>query len=191
MNREINGILVAAVAWLCLALLVGATGHFRNVTPTGVAATVWGLTALALLMCWKAPRIREASADLDLRWLIALHLTRFVGIYFLVLGSRGVLNPGFARLAGVGDIIVAVGAVAILVTQGRDGAARRPYLLFLWNTFGLVDIIMVVFSAFRFGVADWASMAPLRELPLSLLPTFLVPLIIASHVLIYGRLRKL
>jgi hypothetical protein len=53
---------------------------------------------------------------------------------------------------------------------------------------GFVDIIFVVFSALRFGLRDWQSMHALRELPLSLLPTFLVPLIIVSHVLIFVRL---
>ena len=53
-----------------------------------------------------------------------------------------------------------------------------------------MDIVFVVCSALRLGLHDWGSMAPLRELPLSLLPTFLVPLIITSHVLIFARMRK-
>jgi hypothetical protein len=57
--------------------------------------------------------------------------------------------------------------------------------LLTWNTLGLIDIVFVVFSARRFGLQDWQSMRALRELPLSLLPTFLVPLIVASHVLIF------
>jgi len=64
------------------------------------------------------------------------------------------------------------------------------YFLVLWNTLGLIDIIFVVSSALRFGLKDWQSMHALRELPLSLLPTFLVPLIIASHVLIFVRLTR-
>jgi hypothetical protein len=63
-------------------------------------------------------------------------------------------------------------------------------LLLIWNTLGFVDIILVVFSALRFGLRDWQSMHALRELPLSLLPTFLVPLIIASHILIFVRLAR-
>ena len=63
-------------------------------------------------------------------------------------------------------------------------------LLLIWNTIGLIDIIFVVFSALRFGLQDWQSMHALRELPLSLLPTFLVPLIIASHLLIFVRLAR-
>jgi hypothetical protein len=63
-------------------------------------------------------------------------------------------------------------------------------LSLIWNTFGLIDIVLVVFSALRFGLKDWQAMHVLRDLPLSLLPTFLVPLIIASHVLIFVRLTR-
>src|SRR4030095_12248037 len=63
-------------------------------------------------------------------------------------------------------------------------------LLLIWNTLGLIDIIFVVFSALRFGLVDWRWSHPLRELPLSLLPTFLVPLVIASRVLIFARLAR-
>ncbi|PYJ23155.1 MAG: hypothetical protein DME99_03640, partial [Verrucomicrobia bacterium] len=63
-------------------------------------------------------------------------------------------------------------------------------LLVVWNTIGLIDIVFVVFSALRFGLRDWQSMHALRELPLSLLPMFLVPLIIASHVLIFFRVAQ-
>jgi hypothetical protein len=52
----------------------------------------------------------------------------------------------------------------------------------------MLDIFLVVILALRIGLADWRSMAPLRTFPLSLLPTFFVPLIIASHILIFVRL---
>jgi len=48
----------------------------------------------------------------------------------------------------------------------------------------------VVVTAARLGVADPESMAALLQLPLSLLPTFLVPLIIASHVVLGVRLAR-
>jgi hypothetical protein len=83
--------------------------------------------------------------------------------------------------------VVAVLALAVL------GATRTEFakkLLLIWNTIGLIDIIFVVFSALRFGLKNWQSMHALRELPLSLLPMFLVPLIIASHVLIFVRLAR-
>jgi hypothetical protein len=94
---------------------------------------------------------------------------------------------GFARTAGWGDIVVAGLAVAVVSAMRTEFAKK---LLLTWNTLGLIDIILVVFNALRFGLQDWQAMHALRELPLSLLPTFLVPIIIALHVLIFVRLAR-
>jgi hypothetical protein len=124
--------------------------------------------------------------NIDLRRLVLFHLARlFAGAYFLVLCQRGQLPCAFARPAGWGDIVI--GALALAVVAAMRTKFVKTLLL-IWNTTGLIDIILVVSSALRFGLKDWQSMHALRELPLSLLPTFLVPLIIASHVLIFVRL---
>jgi hypothetical protein len=179
-------VILVLLGWLCFA--VGLSGWFHDATAPAVAATVWTLTALVLLACWKIGPIKAFALNVDLRWLVLFHVTRFfAGVYFLVLCQRGQLPCGFARPAGWGDIVVAVLALAVL------GATRTHFaktLFLTWNTLGLIDIIFVVFSALRFGLKDWQSMHALRELPLSLLPTFLVPLIIASHVLIFVRLAR-
>jgi len=172
-------------AWFCFAIAIGVAGSFRNATAPIVALTVWGLAALVLLVCWKIPLFRNWIATVDLRTLIAVHLVRFVGIYFLILGARGRLPSGFAQPAGVGDIIIAVGAVILLAVPKMPSWL---VVLRIWNFFGFIDIVFVAFNALRFGLQDWQSMVALRELPLSLLPTFFVPLIIASHILIFVRL---
>jgi hypothetical protein len=172
------------LAWLCFA--VGLAGWLHNASAPAVAATVWTLTALVLLACWKIGPIRVWVLNVDLRCLVLFHLTRlFAGAYFLVLCQRAQLPCAFATSAGWGDIIIAVLTLAIVAAMRTEFAKT---LLLIWNTIGLLDIILVVFSALRFGLMDWQSMRALRELPLSLLPTFLVPLIIASHVLIFIRL---
>ena len=172
------------LGWLCFA--VGLVGWFHNASAPAVAATVWMLTALALIACWKIGPIRVWALNVDLRWLVLFHLLRLVaGVYFLVLCQRATLPCAFAMRAGWGDIIVAVLTLAVVAAMRTEFAKT---LLLIWNTTGLIDIIFVVFNALRFGLTDWQSMQALRELPLSLLPTFLVPLIIASHVLIFIRL---
>jgi hypothetical protein len=174
------------LGWLCFA--VGLSGWLHDASAQAVAAIVWTLTALALFACWKISPIRVWTLNIDLRWLVLFHVTRlFAGAYFLLLCQRGQLPCGFARTAGWGDIVIAVLAVAVV------GAIRIEFakpLLLTWNTLGLIDIIFVVFSALRFGLKDWQSMHALRELPLSLLPTFLVPIVITSHVLIFVRLAR-
>jgi len=180
-NRVVTLVLLG---WLCFA--VGLAGWFQNASALAVAATVWTLTALILFACWKVRTIRACVLNIDLRWLVLLHLTRlFAGAYFLVLCQSSQLPCAFARPAGWGDIVVAVLALAVV------GAMRTQFaktFLLSWNTLGLIDIVFVVSSALRFGLKDWQSMHALRELPLSLLPTFLVPLIIASQVFIFVRL---
>jgi len=185
MKEQTKPIIFALLGWFCFALAVGVSGKFHYASAPGVAATVWTLTAVALVAGWKIRTIRGCLTNIDLRWLIAVHLTRFVGIYFLVLGNRGDLPEGFAKPAGIGDIAIAIAAgFLVLVPQ-----LRGRKILLIWNTLGLLDIVFVAFSALRFGLKDWQSMAPLRALPLSLLPTFIVPLVIVSHVLIFVRVK--
>jgi hypothetical protein len=172
------------LGWLCFA--VGLAGWFHNASAPALAATVWTLTALALIACWKIGPIGVWALNVDLRWLVLFHLLRLVaGVYFLVLCQRATLPCAFAMRAGWGDIIVSILTLAVVAVMRTEFAKT---LLLIWNTIGLLDIIFVVFSALRFGLTDWQSMQALRELPLSLLPTFLVPLIIASHVLIFIRI---
>ena len=173
--------------WLLLAFVVGGTGWLRPAPAPVIAVTVAVLTASALVACRKIDAISQWLGAVDLRTLVSLHLTRFVGIYFLVLAHRGELNPAFARPAGFGDCIVAAGALLLLIFwRHLNGNA----LLLIWNTFGLLDILLVVVLALRVGLQNWISMSPLRELPLSLLPTFLVPLIIVSHIFIFMKVAR-
>jgi hypothetical protein len=174
-------------AWICIAAGAGIAGWLERANAPVVAAIVWILTALALLACWKVPTLKRWTMKVELRWLVLLHLTRFVGFYFFLLSSRGELPFAFAAPVGWGDIIVA--ALAVLLLALSD--ARNWSMLIIWNTIGLTDILFAVMTALRFGLEDWRSMHALREFPLSLLPTFLVPLIIVSHVLIFFRAARL
>ena len=187
MKREVKFVSFVLAAWLCFALAVGVAGWFQPASAPVVALTVWTLTGLVLLACWKVDPISTWAATVDLRWLGLLHITRLVGFYFLILCQRGELPCAFAAPVGIGDNTIAAAAVVILLIP-KFLTSRR--LLLIWNSAGLVDIVFVVFAALRAGLRDWPSMAPLRQLPLGLLPTFIVPLIVASHVLIFVRLGR-
>ena len=117
-----------------------------------------------------------------------LHVTRFVGFYFLALYRRGELPYAFAVPGGYGDIAVAI--LALLVVFLPLDPARRTRFLTIWNVIGLTDIMLVVATAIRLNLADASQMRTLLHLPLSLQPTFLVPLIIATHVMIFARLAR-
>lgn len=182
-----KSVLLILGAWICLAAGVGIAGWVESANAMGVAGIIWILTALVLFACWKVSTLQKWVMTVDLRWLVLLHLTRFVGIYFFLLCSRGELPFAFAAPAGWGDIAVASLAVLLLALSN----ARNWTMLIVWNTIGLTDILFVVMTALRLGLEDWRPMHALREFPLSLLPTLLVPLIIVSHVLIFFRAAKL
>ena len=174
--------------WLIAALIAGRFELLKPWPLPAVQAVLFGLTALLLLGCLRLPRLRDWINGLDLRALVAFHLTRFVGVYFLILYRRGELPRDFAVKGGLGDILVASFALLICVVPLREALRRRA--ITIWNVVGFLDIMMVVFYAARHGLAGNVQMKLLTVLPLSLLPTFIVPVIIASHLLIFLRLRR-
>lgn len=173
--------------WFTLALLLGASGRLTPLRPPVPQLVLVGLTVALIAAGVLIPGFRVWLAGLNLRQIVAIHITRFVGIYLLVLYGRGELPYAFAVPGGWGDIAVATGALG-LVLLVPDLASHRGWVM-VWNVAGTVDILAVVATAARLALADPDSMAALLRLPLSLLPTFLVPVIIASHVLLFTRLR--
>jgi hypothetical protein len=125
----------------------------------------------------------------DLRALVLFHLTRFVGFYFLVLHARGELPWAFAVPGGWGDnVVAATGLLLVMLVRPDRPGGRRAYLV--WNVVGLLDILAVVLTAARLAFGDPESMRALLQLPLSLLLTFVVPIIIVTHVWMLGRLAR-
>jgi hypothetical protein len=81
-------------------------------------------------------------------------------------------------------VAVVVGAVILFVSPHL---AIAPWVYGLWNTLGLLDILHVVTDAGRNATAESASMRQLLEPPFVLLPLFVVPILIASHIWLYER----
>lgn len=187
MNRVPVQVLIALGVWFLAAIVAGATGWVAQLRAPGPQVLIFGLVALLLgaTLVWRPLRIWLGA--LDIRLLVLLHATRFVGVYFLLLYSRGLLPWSFAVPGGIGDIVVAAFAVILCFWVNPETPfGRKGYVI--WNAFGLLDILFVISTAARLGYRDMDSLRPLLQLPLSLLPTFLVPLILFTHVLLLVRL---
>ena len=180
-----KAVAICLAIWLVLALLVGQAHLLQQLPPPAVPGMIFGLTALLLLVFLKNATLRRWLLALDVRVLVLLHVTRLVGIYFLVLYARGELPYDFAVKGGWGDIFVAVTALFVVLLPRTPQRRALP----VWNILGLLDILFVVTSGARLIVQQPGSLQALTVLPLSLLPTFLVPLIIASHIAIFVKLR--
>ena len=176
---------VVLSVWLVIASLAAATGSLARspVPPPGIALL---LTGAVLLVLWSSRAAREPVRRLGARPLVAFHLTRLVaGVYFLALYRQGLLPREFAVVAGWGDILVGIGAIVVLWVCVPIRTNRQRQGLLLWNTLGLIDILLVLANGMRLFMRDAGLGGTFTGLPLALLPTFVVPIVITSHLLLF------
>lgn len=188
-----TGRVVAAVLglWLLVAIAIGASGGFYGTSTPIIGATNGLLVSLSLLAVFFVRALRGWVREIPLRWLVLFHTVRFVGIAFLVLHAQGAIPAAFAITAGWGDIAVAVSAIIVAVWALPIVSRFRWWTVLAWNVFGLFDILFVLRTGIGLGIADPAEMVWITAFPWSLIPTFIVPLVLVTHVLIFVRLRRL
>lgn len=185
-RRTHTPVLIALALWFVLAAVVGAAG-LLGALPVPPPALAVGLALIVLLIIGLAPAAREAVRGLGLRALVAFHLTRIlIGAYFLLLYSQGSLPAAFAVPAGIGDILVGLGAVLVLWRALPVRTPTQRFGLILWNVIGLVDILGVLANAARLLLGDTTLGAGFLHLPLALLPTFVVPCVLITHALLFA-----
>ena len=182
MNRAV---LAGAVLWLVVAIVLGASGALRGLPPSTLVVLVVSLVIVLLVASWTVAPLRRFVRDVDLRLLAGFHLLRFAGLHFVILGARGLLPGLFVIAAGYGNLAVAALAVLLLAFLPPGSPRTRPWWLG-WNLVGLAVAVTVgiVVLAIGRGLPD----PLLRVLPWSLLPSFVAPIAVASHVWMLVRL---
>ena len=178
-------IVVVLSAWFGLATTAILLGALQRVFPPVVLMT---LLATCLILVATVRSLRESLMRMNLKLLLLPHLIRFVGLAFLVMVNRGVLPEEF-RSIGWGDLIAAIGAsILLLGPPVATGRWRSAWIA--WNAFGLTDMLILLGTAVRLGTRAPQAFEIFRHLPMGLLPTFFVPLIITSHLVIFARLLR-
>jgi hypothetical protein len=136
---------------------------------------------------------RQFVSSLDLRLLTAAQTFRVVGIVFVLLYYRGALPGAFALPAGWGDFAIGVTA-PLLAWYWRPPFPRGLFLA--WNVLGSLDLVLavtlgVLSSATPVGVlAGDVTTRLMGQFPLSLIPTFFVPLLLILHLISLIRVGK-
>src|SRR5258708_33653286 len=123
------------------------------------------------------------------RTLTFVHSWRIAGFTFLALYAAGLLPGVFALPAGWGDI--AIGATAPLAALKLANFSRRRGFI-LWQILGIFDLVTAVTlgTTARWISPNEVATALMTVLPLSLIPTFAVPLFIVLHVLCIAQARQ-
>ena len=188
---------LALLVWL-VAAIVGATTGLVNrpgQPPVILLSFIVVPIALGVVSYRLSPSLRAWTDRLSLTWMVGLHTWRFVGFGFVAAWLFGKLPGGFAIPEGLGDAVAAAGAVALLPSL-RRGTVSGTWLL-VWNTFGLVDLLSalmvgVFYSNGPLGVLSRGGITTelMVTFPVSLIPTFLVPLFILLHLLTFARLAR-
>jgi hypothetical protein len=182
-------LLVVAVAWFGAAIALGLSGLLGR-APYLVPFFTFGAITTGIVVYRRGGELRRLAHQIELRWLIFVHALRApLGALILLDMARGVMPALFARRAGPGDI--AVGALALIAAAAVPATttARRAFVA-AWCVLGLADIALAFGTAqYLIFVARDPRVAIIGELPYTLLPAFVVPVMVLTQLLILLRLR--
>jgi hypothetical protein len=187
-----NRVWLGLAGWFCVALSLAALGLLERLPVFVIPLFIWTPVFLIALSSWRFQGLRQALVAIPLPALVGFHFIRAViGAAFLIYEAYGLLTPRFALPAGYGDIAVGLLAIPIAFRYARRGDAGSRRLVFVWNLFGLLDILITIVGAQRilfFGEGRPALRA-FFLFPNQLIPLFVVPLVLLTHGLIALRTR--
>ena len=194
-SRAIRVTIVTA-AWLAAIVVLGMADVFGRVGTPLVAVAVIAPVVIGALVAARVPSLRVLTFETPVAILVAIHAGRVLGAFFIALHGDGRLPATFARSAGWGDIVVAILALPVVWLAARRAPFWRATVL-LWNVVAFIDLV----SAVTLGIGS-APGTPLRfifeeavpgtinTLPWILIPGFLVPVYLLTHLAVFAQLAR-
>jgi hypothetical protein len=181
-------------AWFATVVVLGGAGVFAELGTPAVGLAVLGPVVIGALSVRRVPWLRTLAFETPIATLVAIHAGRLLGGFFLALHAEGRLPATFARTAGWGDIAVAVVALPVAWMAARRAPHWRGAVL-LWNAAAFIDLLTAVTlgigsaqeGRLRFIVED-AVPGTINALPWILIPAFLVPIYLLTHLAVFARL---
>lgn len=151
------------------------------ILPTSM---VMAIITWSLIFAWYVhPSLRNRTFVAAMRPLLLLNSFRYIGLMFLIPGvTAEALDMRFAWPAAYGDLLAALLALAAL---GALHVHRLGGYVAVWvfNIWGLADLLNAVARGIMFtpdgalGATFW-------------IPSLIVPLLLVTHIYIFGRLLK-
>lgn len=183
--------------WFVIAAWLGANGVFaaepgRIAPALPIAVVLPGAGFLAA--CAVFPAVRQWALSLDPALVVGLQAWRVVGLMFVFFWMSGMLPAVFAIPAGFGDFAVGVIATFAAVAVARGTAPGLP-LARLVLVAGLLDLVIAVATGTMsnpgqlLAPATGPTSQPMSQLPLSLVPTALVPWFVILHLISWMHIR--
>jgi hypothetical protein len=180
------------LAWLLFSITASARHLYVNAPskppiPIGLAASI----PIALFLLWFAAstEFRQFTKSLSPRVLTLVQSWRIGGFVFLILYARHALPGLFALPAGLGDMLI--GATAATVAVRWANPERRSSFIG-WQVLGIADLVIAVAMGTLSGFIhpEGVTTGAMTVLPLSLIPTFAVPLLLILHIVCIASARE-
>lgn len=183
------------IVWLATSITASKLSIFHAAPKYGMLPLIsLGLAvvlpvAFFLLGFGFSRRFRQFALSLNSTALTIAETWRIVGITFVALEVFHILPGVFAEPAGWGDFLIGVTAPFVALYWARPGH-KKAFLA--WNIFGVLDLV----NAVALGVLSSTAVGALRPsvstdamtvLPLSLVPTFAVPLLLIVHFILIAQ----
>ncbi len=191
----IGSIMIFFGAYIFYVVLAGQKGLFQQAMfpPKILLFTTLPYALFLFFVVIKLPLAQKIIEKTKLSELIGLHIFRLVGSTFIFLGIYDALPKHFAYLAGIGDVLAALSSIFVVYALKKEKPFAKK-LAYVWNVFGLADILMTAVLA---NVLTKISMDSgvmgvdtLARFPFSLIPAIAPPTIIFLHVLIFRKLKE-
>jgi hypothetical protein len=184
--------LTLIAGWFAFALVASALHVFQNNSNRiGIAVGVAATVPILVFGLWYAAsgNFRRFILALNPQLLTVAQSWRLVGFTFVLLQAHEILPAVFAWPAGYGDMLI--GATATLAAWKLAKPSRRASFM-AWQILGIADLVSAVGlgTTARLLSPDSISMGAMTVLPLSLVPTFLVPLFFIFHLICIAQARR-
>jgi hypothetical protein len=195
-------VFIALALWLGLVAFLASQGAFVGSAGSPPLPIFFGF-AIPLVVFFAAyfgwTAFRTFILGADLRLVAAIQAWRWGGLGFLTLYAKGILPWLFAFPAGLGDMAIGVSAPWIVLSLVRQPlfAASRRYAI--WNILGIVDFVVALsmgtlcsgaFPGITRLIGN-VTTGPMAQLPLVLIPAFMVPFFTMLHLTALFQARQL
>lgn len=199
-RRARLGLALLVGAWIGLSVALASTGAYadagrRTFPLIGAMAGAPLLAAATLVLL--SPAVRAALLALPTALLIGLNALRVFGGFFLLLAAADRLGGPFPQSAGWGDVVTGALALPVAWLATRAATERRQWLVYAWNSFGTLDLVVAVTLGVLSGngsplqlIHAGAGSTAIQQLPWALIPTVLVPTYLVMHGVVFAQLRR-
>jgi len=193
MSKDYGKLAIGIIAaWFVFALSASAAHIFnQNAAAPPIALGLAVLIPIVVFWIWfkASAGFREFALSLDPRVLTIVQSWRIAGFAFVVLYVYGILPGIFANPAGWGDIAIGLTAPWVAMKLAEPGH-RKGFIV--WNALGILDLIVAVTTGTTSRLMHPHGLAAdaMTVLPLSIVPTFLVPLFAILHIIAIAQARR-